>query len=201
MNINKIFKPLYRYFLNGLIIIAPVALTVMIVAKILQFLDQIIGDFIPLHIPGIGIISGIILIIICGWLSSYFFLKNWISHAEHLLSSIPLVKSIFKVVKQIQHALFDNKQFFKDAVLVPYPKSDSYVLGFITADLSEAIRCKLPHNYICVFMPFSLNMTTGTNLFVDRDSVIPLQVTTESAIQFFLSAGAVMPSNNVHEEG
>ena len=201
MKIKALLNPLYRYFLNGLIIIAPVALTLMIVTKILQFLDQIIGDFIPIHIPGIGIISGIVLIIICGWLSSYFFLKNWISHAEQLLSSIPLVKSIFKVVKQIQSALFDNKQFFKDAVLIPYPKDGSYALGFIMPDLSVELSRSLPENYICVFIPFSINMTTGTNLFVKRETVITLDVTTESAIQFFLSAGAVMPNNNVSKAG
>ncbi|MFA6075895.1 MAG: DUF502 domain-containing protein [Negativicutes bacterium] len=200
MKFKALFNPLYRYFLNGLIIIAPVALTLMIIAKILQFLDQLIGDFIPIHIPGVGIISGVILIIICGWLSSYFFLKSWISHAEQLLSSIPLVKSIFKVVKQIQSALFDNKHFFKDAVLIPYPINNSYALGFIMTDLSDEIRRSLPENYICVFIPFSINMTTGTNLFINRDTIIPLEVTTESAIQFFLSAGAVMPNNNTKKE-
>lgn len=200
MKVKNLFSRLYSYFLNGLIIIAPIALTLMIVAKFLQFAEGIIGDFIPLRIPGIGILTGVVFIVVCGWLSSYFFLKNWIHHAEQLLSSIPLVKSIFKIVKQIQSALFDNKHLFKDAVLIPYPHDGSYALGFVMAELSNDLKLRLPENYICVFIPFSINMTAGTNLFVKSDTVIALEITTESALQFFLSAGTVMPGNHVQNK-
>ena len=187
---------IYHYFMNGLLIIAPIALSLMIVAKLLAIFDDLLGTYIPLHFPGLGLISGFIIIILCGWLSSYFFLRNWIKYTEQLLSSIPIVKTIFKVIKQIQGALFDNKRFFHEAVLVPYPYEHTYALGFVVSPPSNELAAVLPEGYVCVFLPFSLNMTTGTNLFVHQDKLRHIDITTESALQFFLSAGTAMPVPN-----
>ena len=80
---------------------------------------------------------------------------------------------------------------FNHVVLVPFHQSKA--LGFIMADVPQALKEQLGEDYVCVFVPWSLNMTSGTNLFVAKKDVVYLNISSESALQYILTAGAVMP--------
>ena len=90
----------------------------------------------------------------------------------------------------------DSKKIFKQAVLIPYPHNGVKTLGFVMADLSKPLAEVLDEDYICVFVPWSINMTSGSNVFVPKKDVIYLNVSSETAIQYFLTAGVIMPQEN-----
>ncbi len=189
-------KPVSRYFLNGLMVVVPISITILVVNQIFSLADRLLGQYLPVHFPGLALIIVLAIICIIGWLSSNWILRKIFLLAERMVDSIPFVKFIYSIVKQISTAMLESKQLFKNAVLIPYPHPDSKVLGFVMAPLSEPLAEKLDEEYICVFIPMSFNMTAGFNVMVRKDDVIPLDVTSESALQYILTAGAIMPRSN-----
>jgi uncharacterized membrane protein len=189
-------KSLSKYFINGLIVMMPIVITVFVVRVILEFTQGLLGRHLPVYFPGIGLVSVIALILLVGWLSSYWILQSLLRYSEKLLSSIPIIKFIYYSVKQLSTAVFESQKLFKQAVLVPYPHAGAKALGFVMTELSEPIASSLSEEYVCVFIPMSLNMTAGFSIFVPKRDIIPLDVTSESALQYILTAGAVMPRGN-----
>ena len=180
-----------RRFINGLILLVPIAITLFVVAETLQFTEGVLGKHLPFYFPGMGIITLILFIYFVGWLSSYWFMRRCIRLGEQLLGKIPVVKFIYNSVKHLSTAVFESNSMFDRVVLVPFHQSKA--LGFIMADVPQALKEKLGDDYVCVFVPWSLNMTSGTNLFVRESDIIYLDISSESALQYMLTAGAVMP--------
>lgn len=184
---------LYRHFINGLIVIVPIAITAFVIINILNVTENMLGYYLPIKFPGIGLLTVITLIIIAGWLSSYLILRRIFEYGEKLLNKIPLIKFIYNSVKKLSTAMFDSKKMFKQAVLIPYPHKDVRSLGFVMTNLSKPLTEVLDEEYVCVFIPWSINMTSGSNVFVPKRDVIYLNVSSETAIQYFLTAGVIMP--------
>lgn len=189
-------KTLSKYFLNGLIVLVPIAATGFVVTGVLQFTEGLLGNHLPLRFPGIGLLVVLAIIIVVGWLSSYWILRRFLDYGEKLLGSIPILKFVYNSVKQLSTAVFDSQNLFKQAVLVPYPHAGTKALGFVMADLSQPIADHLAEECVCVFIPLSLNMTAGVNIILPKREIIPLDVTSESALQYILTAGAIMPHGN-----
>lgn len=190
-------KNLSRYFINGLIVIVPAAITFFVIAEILDFTERLLGRHLPVKFPGLGLIAVLLIILLVGWLSSHLMMQRLIAYGEHLLSRIPFIKFIYNSVKQLSTAVFESQNMFKQAVLIPYPHPGSKALGFVMTALSEPVTRKLGEESVCVFIPMSLNMTAGFNIIVPKRDIIPLDVTSESALQYILTAGTVMPRGDV----
>ena len=176
-----------KTFLNGLIVLVPVAITLFVVLQILNFTEGVLGKHLPFYFPGIGLIAIILLIYIVGWISTHWLLKHVINFGEYLLGKIPVVKFIYNSVKQFSTAIFESNSMFQNVVLVPFHQS--MAMGFLMADVPEVIKNKIGEDYVCVFVPWSLNITSGTNLFVKRSEIIPIDIKSEEALQFMLTAG------------
>ncbi|MDR3565189.1 MAG: DUF502 domain-containing protein [Negativicutes bacterium] len=189
-------KTLSKYFLHGLIVLAPIAITGFVVLGVLQFTEALLGRHLPLHFPGIGLLAVLALILVVGWLSSYWLLRRLLEYGERLLGSIPVIKFIYNSVKQLSTAVFESQNLFRQAVLVPYPYPGIKTLGFVTTELSSPIADHLSEECVCVFIPLSLNITAGVNIILPKRDIIPLDVTSESALQYVLTAGAIMPHGN-----
>ena len=188
---NKVSKR----FINGLILLVPLAITVFVVTEVLNFTEIVLGKHFPVYYPGMGIVTVLLVIYLVGWLSSYWFMKRVISYGEWLLGKIPVVKFIYNSVKHLSTAVFESNNMFDHVVLVPFHQSRA--LGFVMAEVPAVLREKLGDDYVCVFVPWSLNMTSGTNLFVKKSDVIYLDISNESALQYMLTAGAVMPQRQM----
>lgn len=188
---NKVSKR----FINGLILLVPLAITVFVVTEVLNFTEIVLGKYFPVYYPGMGIVTVLLVIYLVGWLSSYWFMKRVISYGEWLLGKIPVVKFIYNSVKHLSTAVFESNNMFDHVVLVPFHQSRA--LGFVMAEVPAVLREKLGDDYVCVFVPWSLNMTSGTNLFVKKSDVIYLDISNESALQYMLTAGAVMPQRQM----
>ncbi len=184
-------KRISRRFINGLIILVPLAITVFVVLETLNFTEGVLGKHLPFYFPGMGIVTLLLVIYLTGWASGYWAARRLIYIGETLLGKIPVVKFIYNSVKHLSTAVFESNNMFDHVVLVPFHQSQA--LGFIMADVPQTLKDKLGDDYVCVFVPWSLNMTSGTNLFVKKSDVTYLDISSESALQYMLTAGAVMP--------
>ena len=115
---------LYRHFINGLIVIVPIAITAFVIINILNITENMLGYYLPIKFPGIGLLTVLCLIVVIGWLSSYLILRRIFEFGERILNKIPLVKFIYNSVKKLSTAMFDSKKIFNQAVLIPYPHSE-----------------------------------------------------------------------------
>lgn len=185
-----------KYFINGLIVIVPIAITAFVVINIFSFTERLLGQYLPIHFPGLALVVVLFFIVIVGWLSSHWILQKLLGFGERLVGSIPVVKFIYNSVKQISTAVFESQELLKNAVLVPYPHPGVKALGFVMPELSAPLADKFTEEHVCVFVPMSLNLTSGFNIILPRRDIIQLDVTSESALQYVITAGAIMPRSN-----
>ena len=176
-------------FFRGLLIVVPPAITVMVVLWLFNLTENSIGKILPVKIPGMGLVIVLVGIWIIGVLSGNFLSKKIIEIFDAIINKIPVVKFIYGSVKQVTKALFESDSAFKNVVMVPYQKS--YVLGFLMLMIPEPVREKLGDEYVCVYVPWSMNMTAGMNLFVKKSDVIYLNMAPPDAFQFILTAGTI----------
>ena len=178
-----------KNFINGLIVLVPVAITIFVIAEIFHFTEGVLGKHLPFYFPGIGLIALLIVTYVIGWISSHWLLQKIIHFGEYLLGKIPVVKFIYNSVKKFSTAIFESKSTFQNVVLAPF--NGAMILGFLMADIPLTIKEKLGEEYVCVFIPWSLNVTSGMNLFVKRSEIIKVDMSSEEALQYILTAGAI----------
>lgn len=182
-----------EYFLNGLIVIVPPAITIFIIVWILDLTEGRLGNYIAekfqIDFPGVGLVTIAVSVLVIGFITGNTLAKLIIEFLELLLDKIPVVKFIYSSVKQFSQAVLTSNSAFKHVVLVPYHQS--WALGFLMTNVPVPVREKLGVDYVCVFVPWSLNMTSGTNLFVRRQEIIFVNMKPEDALQFILTAGTI----------
>lgn len=194
---KKFTKRVSECFLNGLIVIIPPAITIFVVLWIFDLtegkLGKIIAEEFNINFPGVGLITIAVSILLVGFITGNNLAKLIIEFLEALLDKIPVVKFIYGSVKQFSQAVLTSNSAFKHVVLVPYHQS--WTLGFLMTNVPAQVREKLGVDYVCVFVPWSLNMTSGTNLFVRRQEIIFVNMKAEDALQFMLTAGTISKKN------
>ena len=176
-------------FFKGLLIVVPPAITVFVIKWLFELTEESIGTYLPAKIPGAGLAIVLVGIWIVGVLSGNFLSKKILEFFDGIIGKIPVVKFIYKSVKQVSKAVFESDSMFKSVVLVPYQKS--YVLAFQMLTVPEPVREKLGDDYVCVYMPWSMNMTAGMNFFVKKSEVIYVDMMPQDALQFILTAGTI----------
>lgn len=180
-------------FFKGLLIVVPPAITIFLVTWLFELTENSIGKFLPVKIPGTGLIIVLVGIWIVGVLSGNFLSEKILGIFDALISKIPIVKFIYGSVKQVSKALFESDSAFKRVVLVPY--QGNYVLAFQMLTVPEPVKEKLGEEYVCVYMSWSMNMTAGMNFFVKKSDVIYVDMMPQDALQFILTAGTISPPN------
>ncbi len=202
------FKLLQRWFITGLIVLGPLMLTAWIVFQIFKFADGVLGkpiqwflgDFLAIPffekytIPGIGFLTLVILILISGWFARQYLGNRVVKLVSLSMERIPLVNKVYLAILQISEALLGGqKEVFKQAVLLEYPRRGMWCIGFITQDTRGPVQESIEDDVISVFLPTTPNPTSGYLLFVPKTEVSLLNVSVEEALKLIISAGAVVP--------
>ena len=201
-------KKLNRIFLTGLAVVIPAGLTLYILSFIIGIMDNLLGvipsqyhpdNLLQVHVPGLGAIVTVILIFICGLVTTSYFGNRLVRFGERLVGKIPFVRSIYQAIKRIADSLFmDKARSFKKVVMVEYPRRGIYSIGFVTGtpngEIQNIIGKKSP--YVSVFMPLALTPTTGFFIMVSGDELIELRMTVEEAFTLIISAGIVTPTDH-----
>ena len=135
-------KKMKRIFLTGLAVVIPAGLTIYILFFIIDMMDNLLrvipdsyqpDNLFGVHIPGLGVIVTVILIFICGLVTTSYFGNRLFHFGERIVGKIPFVRSLYQAIKRIAEALFmDKAQSFKKVVIVEYPRRGVYSIGFIT---------------------------------------------------------------------
>jgi len=188
------------YFLRGLITLLPLLVTVWLLYFMFNFLDGILGNLITLilgkHYPGLGLIFTIILIFLVGFFATYIIGAQLFKVGEELLCRVPIVKSIYSAVRQINDVLFMQKHAdeYRRGCLVEYPRKGIWSIGFITSDAATEIEAKVKLKMINVFIANTPTPATGFLIIVPARDVILLDMKIDDAFKYVVSGGVLKPS-------
>jgi len=197
-----------NYFLTGLIVAGPVAVTLWLIWWFVTWVDGLVRPLIPeayrpethlpLNIPGFGLIIAFVALTLLGFLTANFIGSKLVNLGEGLLNHMPIVRPIYRTTKQIFQTLFSNSgSSFRRVGLVEFPAPGMWSLVFLTQTPSEDIAARLPATeHVAAFMPCTPNPTTGFFFYVPRQDVIDLDISVEQAMQLLMSAGMVQPSGD-----
>jgi uncharacterized membrane protein len=200
---------LRNWFLTGLVVAGPLAVTAWLIWSIVNWVDDGVRPLIPpayrpetyLHvpIPGTGLVIAILALTLLGFLTANLVGRTLVELSEGLLSRMPIVRPLYKTMKQIFEALFTTSgSSFRKAALVEFPKPGMYSLVFLSLPPTGDVAEKIPHDttdYVSVFLPCTPNPTTGFFFFVERKDIIELDIPVESAMALLISAGMVQPED------
>ena len=206
-------RRLRTYFFTGILVTTPIALTIYIFWKLFKGLDSILIDVInslitPFglkpyhgHIPGLGIIVMVILVILAGALARNYVGNKLFKLGDWLVTRIPLISKIYIAIRQLFEAIFsERREVFKQAVLFEYPRKGSYSIGFITQDTRGEIQDRIDEDVYSVFLPTTPNPTSGYLLFIPKKDVTLLDMPIEEALKLIISGGAIVPNSNHRSE-
>jgi uncharacterized membrane protein len=193
---------LKRYFITGLLIWIPVAITVWVLALIVNTLDQSLlllpkslrpEHLLGRYIPGLGVILTLLVVFITGLVTANIIGQRLVRFSEKLLARIPVVKSVYYSVKQVSDTVFSsNGQAFRKAVLVQYPREGSWTIAFITGQPGGDAARHLP-DHVSLYVPTTPNPTSGFFLMVPRSELIELHMSVDNALKYIVSMGVVSP--------
>ena len=200
------FSGLRASFLTGLVVIAPVGLTVWLMWTLVGWVDGFVLPLVPykfnpekyigINLRGVGVIIFLFFTIFVGWIAKGLIGRSLILFAESLVERMPVVRSIYSGVKQIAETVFaQSERSFENACLIQYPRKGIWAIGFIstTAKGEVARRAETGGELLNIFLPTTPNPTSGFLLFVPKEDVIELDMSVEESAKLVISAGLVYP--------
>ena len=214
---KSFFSGLRNSFLTGVVVIAPVGLTVWLIWSVIGWVDGVVLPFVPsryqpenilntflgldiqLQLRGLGVVFFLIFTTFVGWLAKGLLGRSLIRSAERFVNRMPVVRSIYSGVKQIAETVFSQAdRSFEKACIVQYPRKGIWAVGFISTSAKGEIRARVndAQYLLSVFVPTTPNPTSGFLLFFPAEDVIELDMSIEDAAKLVISAGLVYPNEN-----
>jgi len=204
-------------FLTGLIIIAPIALTIWLIWSVVGWIDARVWAIVPdayqphryiqtlyniqiseqYDIPGIGLVVFLVFTIFVGWMGKGFVGRSLIRWAERVVNRMPVVRSVYSGAKQIAETVLNKKNnSFDKACLIEYPRKGIWAIGFVSTKARGEIANLSPEGkeLISIFVPTTPNPTSGFLLFFPSTDIRELDMSVEDAAKLVISAGLVYPN-------
>jgi uncharacterized membrane protein len=214
---RSVFAALRASFLTGLVVIAPVGLTIWLIWSVVGWVDGFVLPLVPdryhldhllqdwlgldpsvqINIRGIGVVIFLVFTIFVGWLAKGYLGRSLISFAESLVERTPVVRTIYSGIKQISETVFaQSDRSFEKACLIEYPRKGIWAIGFISTTTKDELaeRGNNGNPMLSIFVPTTPNPTSGFLLFFPSDDVIELDMSVEDAAKLVISAGLVYPN-------
>lgn len=198
-----------RSFFTGLVFALPICITIFVINLLLNYIgtpiSHILFGWLDIRICNsfgmkfllntISIAVVVLLIIAIGMLSK-FFLGKWAMHAiEKFIEHVPVVKNIYKTIKQIVETFGQNhKEVFSKTVLIEYPQKDSYAIAFLTSETEGEIQDRTGQTVVNVFVPTTPNPTSGFLLMIPKKKVTELDMSVADGMKLIISGGVVVPA-------
>ena len=194
---------LRRYFVAGLLVWIPLGITLWVLKLLVDLMDQSLllvpesyrsDALFGFHVPGLGIILTLAIVIFTGALAANFFGRKLLLIGHGILGRIPIVRSIYGGVKQISDTLFSPEgQAFRRAVLVRYPHAGAWTVALVTGTPENEVADRLGREQISVFVPTTPNITAGFFLVVPRAETMELDMSVDEALKYIISMGVAEP--------
>lgn len=202
-----------NYFLTGLIVAGPIAITFYLTWWFVTWVDGIVRPFVPIAyrpetylpfgLPGSGLIVAVFALTFLGFLTANLIGRTLVDLGEALLGRMPVVRAIYRGLKQVFETLFSGKgSSFRKVGLVEFPSPGMWSIVLISQDPSVEIAAKLPgmEEFISVFLPCAPNPTTGFFFYVPKSKLIEINMTAEDAATLIMSAGVVQPGGDAQKK-
>ncbi len=212
-------------FIAGLVVIAPIGLTLWLIWSVVGLVDSFVWPFVPnayqpeellnwamgraraddnwitVNVRGIGVVIFLVFTIMVGWMGKGFLGRGFLRWGEGLVARMPVVRSIYNAVKQIAETVFaQSETSFDKACLIEYPRKGIWAIGFIsTATKGELVEKADTGPMTSVFLPTTPNPTSGFLLFVPTRDIKELDMSVEDAAKLVISAGLVYPGEKDEE--
>jgi uncharacterized membrane protein len=191
-----------NWFLTGVVVAGPLAITIYLVWWFVDTVDNWVKHIIPakfwlpLQLPGFGVVFAFLSLTLLGFLAANLAGRTLIALGEAILERMPIIRSIYKSVKQIFETLFSrNGTSFRRVGLIEYPGKGMWTLVFISAPPPEQVATGLPtrEDYLSVFLPCTPNPTTGFYFFLPARDVIEVALSPDAAAKLIMSCGVIQP--------
>jgi len=209
---HSVIARLRNYFLTGLILVGPIYITINLTWWFINWVDDLMRPFIPIglraetylpfKVPGYGLIAALFALTLLGFLAASLIGRTLVEFSESLLNRMPIVRPIYKTMKQIFETLFSKSgSSFRKVALAEFP-TGMWSVVFLATPPSGDLASRLPpgNDFVSCFLPCTPNPTTGFFFYAPRNKVIELDITVEQAMALIMSAGMVQPDPDAQKK-
>jgi uncharacterized membrane protein len=203
-------KTLKTYFLTGLLVLVPLAITLWVLGLIIGTMDQTLNllpeswqpeRLMGFRLPGLGALLTIAFVLLVGLLTQNFIGQALVKWWEALLRQIPVVGPLYTSVKQVSDTLLSSSgNAFRKALLIEYPRRGSYTIAFLTGVPGGDVASHLDGDHVSVYVPTTPNPTSGFFLILPRSEVVELDMTVDAALKYIVSMGVVAPQAQMRRQ-
>ncbi|OPY92954.1 MAG: hypothetical protein A4E73_00603 [Syntrophaceae bacterium PtaU1.Bin231] len=196
-------KQLKNIFLTGLAVTVPIGLTIYVLFFLVDLMDSLLylipepyapHHWLPVHIPGLGMVVTVVLIFVAGLVTKSLVGHRLVLFGESLVSRIPIVRSIYGAIKRVSDGMFrDMSKSFKRVALVQFPDKSSYTVAFVTGEPNGEIASAIGRKTVSVYVPTTPNPTSGYFVMYPEEDLVYLDMTVEEAFTLIISVGMVNP--------
>ncbi|MEM6710903.1 MAG: DUF502 domain-containing protein [Pseudomonadota bacterium] len=199
---------LRNYFFTGVIVIAPVTITGYLIWTFVTWVDRIVkplippvynpDTYLPFAVPGFGLLSAVLIVTVVGFLAANLVGRSVVNFSERLLDRMPLVRTLYRGLKQIFETVLNNRSDnFQSVGLIEYPRPGIWAVVFVSTRTRGEVAHRIcdagTEDLVSVFLPTTPNPTSGFLLFVPRADLIALDMSVEDGAKLVISAGLVVP--------
>jgi uncharacterized membrane protein len=195
---------LRNYFIAGLLVLAPLAVTLWVFYRLLNWVDNLLGQYLRFpafdyhRIPGIGLVATLLLLVIVGWLASWLGSRSLFAMLDTMLTRIPGLGILYGSTKSLGEAFLKQKQSaFRQVVLVQWPYPGIWRIGLLTGPPSPSVRQHFDQEMEVVFVPHTPNPASGFVHYVPKSSLVYLDWPVEDGLKVVVSGGVVQPPGQV----
>ena len=193
-----------KYFITGLLIWIPLAITLWVLNLIVTTMDRTLlllpesiqpHTWLGVHIPGLGLVLSVLVVLMTGLAAANIIGQRLVAMWEAALARIPVVKTIYNSVKQVSDTLFSSSgEAFRKALLVQYPCRGVWTIEFQTGLPAGDVAVHLEGDHVSVYVPTTPNPTSGFFLMLPRAEVIELEMSVDAALKYVISMGVATPA-------
>ena len=206
----KLGGKLRAYLFTGILVTAPVAITLYLAVKFVLWMDALVNqmlppqykfDNMPYTIPGLGLVVAVVALTLIGMFAAGFLGRFFLKLGEWIVYKVPLVSSVYSVLKQVFETFLSNKtQSFSKVVMLEYPRKGIWILGFVSSDTKGEVKNQFGEEMLNIFIPTTPNPTSGFLIFVPKKDTIELNMTVEEGLKFVISCGIVEPGEEKNKK-
>ena len=195
---------LRRYLVAGILIWLPILATLWVVTFFIHIMDETLlllpvsyrpQALVGFALPGIGAVFAFIVVLATGLLVTNLVGRQLVTLWEDLLNRIPFVRSVYGGVKSFAESVFSQSNSFRKVVMVEYPRTGAWSLGFMTAEDVPEVSRKTQVQHCCVYISSALNATAGFLVIVPRNQVVELEMSVDAAMKMIITCGVVVPND------
>ena len=203
---------LKTYFFTGILVTAPIAITLYLAVELFKWVDSSVTRFIPekynpetylpYGLPGLGVLLLVVVLVLIGMLAVNIFGRWLMGIGQRLIERIPVVSGVYSALKKLFETLLGQggTSAFRKAVLVEYPRKGVWTIAFLTTPVYEEFTDLLPDDMVTVYVPTTPNPTSGFMLYVPKKEVKELDMRVDDAIKMVISTGIVTPSKRIKKK-